>query len=97
MKFSNLSFSLSIIILIVAFSPAQSQCPLLFAPAVNYGVGNGPAWAVSADYDNDGDFDLALTICEDDSVSILLNDGNGTFAARVNYETGNLTWLCHFF
>jgi uncharacterized repeat protein (TIGR01451 family) len=66
-----------------------------FAAAVNYGVGDSPWSVFSADLDNDSDFDLAVANSGDfpdfyGSVSILLNNGNGTFATAVNYGVGTL-------
>ena len=52
-----------------------------FAPAVNFAAGDGTSAVASADLDGDGDLDLAATNQTDDTVSILLNDGTGTFAA----------------
>ena len=55
MKFSNLMFSLSIIILIVAVSPAQSQCP----PAYIYtGVNSSFAGALGISVSGAGDVDV---------------------------------------
>jgi hypothetical protein len=56
-----------------------------FAPAASYGVGVQPKSAAAADFDGDGDPDLAVSNAEaptgPDTVSILLNAGNGTFTA----------------
>lgn len=45
----------------------------LFAPAVNYSVGDGPVSIFAADLDGDGDNDLAVGNYNSDSVSILIN------------------------
>src|SRR5437762_13547302 len=68
-----------------------ADCPN-FAPAVNYGVGSG-AWAVATgDFNGDGKRDLAVANNNNGSndVSILLGNGNGTFASAVNYGAGAL-------
>jgi len=60
----------------------------LFAPAVNYGTGSQPWSVFSADLDGDGDNDLAVANHISNSVSILKNNGNGTFQVAVNYGAG---------
>jgi len=60
-----------------------------FAPAVNYGVGDGPNSVFCADLDGDGDLDLAIANYASDNVSILKNNGEGTFQAKVDYPTGD--------
>ena len=61
MKFTNLIFSLSIIILIVAVSPVQSQCPPVYvftgeAADDRFGI----SVASAGDVDNDGFDDLLV-------------------------------------
>ena len=56
---------------------------------VDYPAGNGPYSVFAADLDNDGDIDLVTANEYGDNVSILLNNGNGTFSSPVNYATGD--------
>ena len=75
----NLSIYLAgigLCLLLVATSTSASH---LFEPAVLYDVGNGPTAIFSADFDGDGDNDLAVVNSDDDNLTILLNNGNGTF------------------
>jgi hypothetical protein len=60
-----------------------------FAPAVNYPAGNGPYSVFCADLDGDGDLDLAVANYNSDSVSILKNNGDGTFYLDSNYAVGD--------
>jgi len=68
-----------------ATAQAQDFC---FDPAVNYAAGSGPQSVFAADLDGDGDLDLVVSNNNSNNVSILKNNGNGTFAAAVNYTVG---------
>ena len=48
----------------------------------------GPHAVAVADLDGDGKPDLAVTGYDDGTVSVLLNNGDGTFAAPRRYPTG---------
>ena len=62
-----------------------------FAPAVNYplGVGDSPSSVFCADLDGDNDLDLAVANSATDNVSILKNNGDGTFASAENFGAGD--------
>lgn len=65
-----------------------------FADRVDYGTSVHPAHLVSADLDGDGDMDLAATGVQPGVgffVSVLHNNGNGIFAAGVNYAANSAT------
>jgi hypothetical protein len=59
-----------------------------FASAVNYGTGHAPRCVFCADLDGDGDLDLAVANLGSNNVSILKNNGDGTFQPEVTYNTG---------
>jgi FG-GAP-like repeat len=62
-----------------------------FAAAANYGVDVSPVGIVFGDFDGDTDPDLAVANNGEpgsDNVSVLLNNGDGTFAAAANYDVG---------
>lgn len=68
-----------------------------FASKVDYGTGNGPHSVFASDIDGDGDKDLIVAnsgqdYSADSNVSILKNNGNGTFAPRIDYKTGLSPW-----
>ena len=51
-------------------------------------VGNFPSAIVAGEFDGNATLDLAVTNQHDNTVSILLNNGNGTFQPHVDYATG---------
>ncbi len=59
-----------------------------FQPPVSYGIGDNPYSLCTDDFDNDGDYDLAAIhfTVDPDNISILINNGDGTFAPVVNYH-----------
>jgi len=60
-----------------------------FQPAVHYEIGDEPWSVCSADFDGDGDDDLAAaTSSYYGKVAIMLSDGDGTFKPAVNYAVG---------
>jgi Flp pilus assembly secretin CpaC len=68
-----------------------------FAPQVTYSTGTSPAGVSPAgiavgDFNNDGKSDLAVTYATDtsnNSVSILLGNGDGTFGTAKNFPAGS--------
>jgi|GEM_PF-3369262 len=60
-----------------------------FTPPVNYEAGDGPVYVFCADLDGDGDLDLAVANSLSDNVSILKNNGDGTFQTRVDYDVND--------
>lgn len=68
-----------------------------FAPRVSYAAGAGAAGIVADDFNNDGKLDLAIansrtpvTFRDNGLVSILLGNGDGTFQAHADSNTGSL-------
>ncbi len=73
-----------------------------FAPHVQYAAGHEPTDVTSADLDGDGDVDLAVSNFFNPAagfagtVSVLLNQGNGTFAAPVFHVIGDWTSVAYY-
>ncbi len=62
--------------------------PALFALPTDYPVGRVPLELSTADFDGDGDHDLAVASTGSNTVSVLMNRGDGTFADKVDYALG---------
>lgn len=75
---------IALAVLLMAASPALAA-PLGFAPAQNYGLDDAPGSGATADFDGKNGADLAFVNFASNTVSVLLNDGDGTFAAAKNY------------
>lgn len=74
-----------IIYALTVVSSAQAIC---IQPSVNYPSGREPRSTYAADLDGDGDLDLVTANSGGGDVSILRNNGDGTFAAPLNYFAG---------
>ncbi|NHZ84511.1 MAG: T9SS type A sorting domain-containing protein [Planctomycetia bacterium] len=61
----------------------------MFEPQVNYDVGSGAYGMAASDLDNDGDLDIITAGRYMDSISVLLNNGDGTYANYVAYPAEN--------
>ncbi|UCG17361.1 MAG: hypothetical protein JSV19_04875, partial [Phycisphaerales bacterium] len=57
-------------------------------PGAQYTAGTRPTCVAVADLDGDGDADFAVANWESENVSVLLNDGGGTFAAHGTCAAG---------
>lgn len=64
----------------IAIAVAQSTA-VFFAPRVDFPVGNLPYGIITADFNKDGNPDLATSNNESHDVSVLLGGGDGSFVA----------------
>jgi hypothetical protein len=55
----------------------------------DYEAGSWPQAAATADFNRDGYPDVAVVNCGAASVSVLLNNGDGTFGFKTDYATGS--------
>ena len=60
-----------------------------FAAQTTLATGKAPAGIATADFNNDGHADLAVSNKTDGTVSILLGNGDGTFLPQTTYTTGS--------
>jgi len=72
-----------------SFTTKADEGTACFTEPVMYTAGDGPCSIFSADLDGDGDLDLAVANFFSDNVSILKNNGDGTYQSAVNYGAGN--------
>ena len=68
--------------------PDAPVCTSSFLPTVAPETGNLPVALAVADFNGDKKPDLAVTNNLDGTVSVLLGNGNGTFAPKVDYSVG---------
>src|SRR3954464_9923855 len=61
---------------------------ILLEGARSYGTGTGAFGGVTADFNNDGRADIATGNRNANTVSVLRNNGDGTFSKNVDYPTG---------
>ncbi|UCG60298.1 MAG: VCBS repeat-containing protein, partial [Candidatus Zixiibacteriota bacterium] len=61
----------------------------------DYGVGSGPRSVFTCDLDGDDDDDLATANSESDNVSVLTNNGDGTYSGADNYPVGDCPVSVH--
>lgn len=73
------------VVMMLAANPAMANPPVFEDPEF-YKAGGGPRDVVTADFDNDGDLDLANTNFFNsgtDDVTVFLNDGDGTYGTAI--------------
>ena len=58
-----------------------------FVPQLTFSTGAGPNDAIVADINRDGKPDLLIANQDDNTVSILLGNGDGTFAPQTTFST----------
>jgi hypothetical protein len=81
-------FTLVLLSLFVLGSAVESLAQSFSTPT-SYTVGTNPNDVKAGDLNGDGKPDLIVSNQLSDNVSVLLNNGDGTFGAAVNYPTGS--------
>jgi len=74
----------------IVWLPVSYPSPAPFLTITTLETGTGPSSLTAADFNGDGKLDLAVSNAGANTVSVLLGNGDGTFAAKVDYATGNL-------
>lgn len=80
------SWTLTVALGAALCAPAYGQ--FTFDPAVNIAAGERPDGAAAADFNGDGNIDLAITSDNPDKISIMLGNGSGGFSAGPVILTG---------
>lgn len=77
---------------IIALFLAVSNILFLAMPAlaVDYAAGDGSLSVYGVDFNGDGYTDLAVANALENTFSVFMNSGNGSFAAHVDYATGSV-------
>jgi hypothetical protein len=72
-----------------AFFDITNAPSAVFEARSDASTGPSPRSVVTADFNGDGKLDLAVANASDNTVSILLGNGDGTLQSRKNYSTGS--------
>jgi FG-GAP-like repeat/Abnormal spindle-like microcephaly-assoc'd, ASPM-SPD-2-Hydin len=80
-------FALFVVLTAVAASGKLAAQTYLYNQT-SFVVGGSPAAVVAADFNSDGNLDLAVANRADNTISIVLAKPDGTFAPQVTYPTG---------
>ncbi|MFA6469873.1 MAG: LamG-like jellyroll fold domain-containing protein [Bacteroidota bacterium] len=73
---------------VYSFTVQSERASETYIPGVGYTVGDAPFSVYVSDIDSDGDGDIIVANSLADSISVLKNNGNGTFASKTDYGTG---------
>ena len=74
--------------LLISLTP-PAWCQTYIFGRADFPTGVGPASAIVADFNGDGKPDMAVVNSSDNTVSILLGKGDGTFGPRADFPTGH--------
>jgi hypothetical protein len=83
--------AISVLATLAWASPAQAQS-VNFAPPINPMVGASPRSVATGDFDGSGTNDFAAANSGSGNISVVLNNGNGTYQNAVNYASGTNTY-----
>src|SRR5512140_1947822 len=89
-RFGRPTHLLSLVVagVVSARALASPTDPLLTASFLSFDTGNAPHSVAISDFNRDGKPDLAVANYHANTVSVLLGNGNGSFAGKTDYGTG---------
>src|SRR5262245_41647369 len=79
----------SILLVLLALLSRQPSIAQTTYPGPQYYVGSIPHDVISGDFNNDGHRDLFVANTNSANISVLLSNGDGTFAEAYQIGTGN--------
>ncbi|MCP4706187.1 MAG: T9SS type A sorting domain-containing protein [candidate division Zixibacteria bacterium] len=83
MKISKVLFSITLMF-VIGIGQILMGADLFEAP-VSYITGDAPQGIMAADFDGDSTLDLACVNWNSNNLSVLIGNGDGTYAGRINY------------
>ncbi len=86
MRFRNQLFTITLLSLCLVGQVIHAE--QLFEPFIGYSAGSYPYGITSVDLNGDSIPDLLTANNQASTISVLLGNGDGSFATRVNYSTG---------
>lgn len=86
--FSTNKILTNVLIAALSLGYSLSGRAVEFASAVRYAVGTSPAAVAIADFTGDGKADLAVANSGSGNVSVLVNNGDGTYRPARNFDAG---------
>lgn len=78
----------TILFLSLFFSLQILNAQVCLAPDSTFPVGSSPSFLTSADFNTDGNLDLAVSNPGSNNISVLLGTGTGSFTPATNYTVG---------
>lgn len=89
MKARNYGFKYQALLMLICFlGISDINAQLNFSTATNFGAGVNPNAICAADFNLDGNPDLAISNVNGSNISVLLKSNTNTFSNAVNYTTG---------
>jgi hypothetical protein len=75
------------VLVLIAIATTGTVRAQSFSPPDTYSTGDNPIRAAVADFNGDSKLDIAVTNSSSNTVSVLLNNSNGSFQSGVSYAT----------